>query len=109
MSKLSEQRHKHLSQHGLMAVKIRVAPFEQDGTFQWPAPPSVYDPRLCNATWYCDGSLLDGRWKALRCAGFGIAVVSTQGDLLAHGLGWPPSWCGTAAAAEAWTLQFVVD
>ena len=60
------------------------------------------------AIWYCDGSMLNGRWEPLRFTGFGIAVVSDTGDLLAYGLGWPPSWCDTAAAAEAWALQVVL-
>jgi hypothetical protein len=108
-SKLSDQRLKHLALHGMLAIKVRVAPYVQHGTFQWLDQPSDDDPRLVDATWYCDGSLLDGKWKALRCAGFGIVVVSATGDLLGYGLGWPPSWCTTAAAAEAWALQFVVD
>jgi hypothetical protein len=107
-SKLSEQRQRHLKLHGLLAVKVEVARHAADGTFQWLVPPPEDDPTLQGATWYCDGSLLDGRWKAIRCTGFGIAVASRHGDLLAYGMGWPPSWCDTAAAAEAWALQFVV-
>ena len=30
------------------------------------------------------------------------------GDLLAYGLGCPPSWCATAAAAEAWAVQVII-
>ena len=40
--------------------------------------------------------------------GFGIAVVSKLGDLFAYGLGWPPSWCSMAAAADAWAVQVVL-
>ena len=29
--------------------------------------------------------------------------------LLAYGLGWPPTWCTTAATAEAWALQVVLQ
>ena len=36
-------------------------------------------------------------------------MVSEQGDLLAYGLGWPPTWCSTAASAEAWALHTVLD
>ena len=86
-----------------------VAKFEADGTFQWIVPPTEDDPRHNNATWYCDGSMLSGKWQSLRATGFGIAVVSEQGDLLAYGLGWPPTWCSTAAAAEAWALHTVLD
>ena len=35
--------------------------------------------------------------------------MSQEGDLLAYGLGWPPTWCATAAAAEAWALQVVLE
>jgi hypothetical protein len=35
-------------------------------------------------------------------------VVSCNGDLLAYGMGWPPEWCETAAAAEAWALLAVL-
>ena len=55
---------------------------------------------------YCDGSLLDDNWRAISCIGFGIVVTSGHGDLLAYGLGWPPSWCDTAAAAEAWAAHW---
>ena len=46
-------------------------------------------------------------WKVdpIRVTGFGLAVVCKEGHLLAYGMGWPPTWCSTAAAAEAWALQ----
>ena len=53
--------------------------------------------------------MLNGKWKPLRITGFGIAVVSAQGSLIGHGLGWPPSWVTTAAAAEAWALSIVLQ
>ena len=40
--------------------------------------------------------------------GFGVVVTSRDGSILAYGSGAPPSWVCTAAAAEAWALQFVL-
>ena len=40
---------------------------------------------MCIRDRYCDGSLIDGKWSAIRCSGFGIAAVSIDGDLLAYG------------------------
>jgi hypothetical protein len=64
---------------------------------------------LEDATWYCDGSLLHGKWKAFRTTGFGIVVVAKSESLLGFGKGVPPHWCRTAAAAEAWALQVIVS
>ena len=57
-----------------------------------------------DAAWYFDGSMINGKWRALRLTGFGVAVATPGpgGDLLGYGLGWPPTWVTTAAAAEAW-------
>ena len=52
--------------------------------------------------------MLLGKWRPLRVTGYGIAVVAADGSLLGYGLGWPPSWCTTAAAAEAWALSIVL-
>ena len=38
--------------------------------------------------------------------GFGIIVVTSSGDVLAHGHGVPPEWVGDAAGAEAWARLF---
>ena len=109
LSLLSAHRSSILKTHGLLAMKIHTPTFAQLGDFRWIVEPSVEDPRVDFATWYCDGSMLNGKWKPLRVTGFGIAVVATVGDLLAYGMGWPPSWCATASAAEAWTLQIVLE
>ena len=109
IASLSVQGQRHLSLHGLLAVRIAAPPFEQEGAFRWIAPLPVGHIGCGDTTWYCDGSLIDGRWKAIGCSGFGVAAVSSAGDLLAFGLGWPPSWCDTAAAAEAWAMFVVVN
>ena len=60
------------------------------------------------ATWYTDGSLVHGQWKPLRCTGFGIVVVASDGKLLGYGYGTPPTRIATAAAAELWAIDFVL-
>eukprot|EP00973_Karenia_brevis_P009457 1276582-Karenia_brevis.AAC.1 len=53
--------------------------------------------------------MLNGRWRALRVTGVGIAVASECGMLIGYGLGWPPTYVSTAAAAEAWALSTVLQ
>ena len=105
LGKVSETRKNVLRDRALLAIRLPSAPFDQHGQFRWLLQADPNDQRLHDATWYCDGSMLNGRWKAIRATGFGIAVVSMLGVLLAYGLGCPPSWCATAAAAEAWAVQ----
>lgn len=56
--------------------------FDQHRQFRWLMPVASDDQRLDDVVWYCDGSMLNGRWKAVRATEFGIAVVSDQVDLL---------------------------
>jgi hypothetical protein len=51
-----------------------------------------------------DGSMFEGAWEDFRAIGFALVLVTGCGDLAAYGFGVPPSWCRTAAAAEAWAL-----
>ena len=71
-------------------------------------PPPESSDCVDDAVWYFDGSMLLGSWAELRCIGFGVVVVASNGDLLAYGHGVPPAWCSTAAAAEAWALKEVL-
>ena len=52
---------------------------------------------------------MHGKWAAFRSTGFGIAVISKDGAVLGIGIGVPPSWVTTAAAAEAWALKTVLE
>ena len=108
LTSLSEQRQRHLRLHGLLVLKVAASPFEIDGSFNWVVPLPDHLTGCSSITWYCDGSLVDGRWSAIRCSGFGLAAVTFEGDLVAYGLGWPPSWCDTAASAEAWAMLTVL-
>ena len=109
LDRIGHRRREILQHRGLAVVRLPPTEFDQEGRFQWLLPAQPNEPKLQEATWYFDGSMLHRQWKALRVTGFGVAVVSAEGDLLAYGLGWPPTWCSTAAAAEAWALQYIIS
>jgi len=94
------ERRVILKSRGLLALRIPARPQSSEGQFRWITDP-ICSHELDAATWHFDGSMLNGKWKPLRITGFGIAVVSAEGSLIGHGLGWPPNWVATAAAAEA--------
>ena len=106
---LGDRRRRILRTRALAVLRLPPTEQHQTGEFRWLKQPDGNDPELDGAVWYCDGSLLHGRWKELRATGFGVAVATPGGRLLGYGLGRPPTWCGTAAAAEAWALQTVIQ
>ena len=106
-SRLSQQRKRILGTTGLLVLRLPAPPQQGDGSFQWMMEPDDRDPNLLEAVWYFDGSLFDGKWKPFRVTGFGLVVATTDVHLLGYGRGCPPSWCRTAAAAEAWALRVV--
>ena len=108
-SRLGNDRKRLLKLNALLVLRLPVPCYRQDGTFEWIRAPQAEGQVLDEATWYMDGSMLLGKWSQFRTTGFGLAVVSKDGDLLAFGLGQPPSWCTTAAAAEAWVLLLVLN
>ena len=59
-------RKRHLQLHGLLAVRFEVPPFQQDGSFCCIVTPLDDTHTRNDTTWYCDSSLLHGRWKAIR-------------------------------------------
>ena len=105
---IGAKRREVLKDRGLLVIRLPARSHADEGEFRW-----IVDPTECevidNAAWYFDGSMLNGRWKALRLTGFGVAVATPAGDLLGNGLGWPPTWVTTAAAAEAWALSVVLE
>ena len=107
LGRLSDTRKRWLKERALLVLRLPAPPKQEDGAFVWLVEPH-HSEALQDATWYFDGSLLHGKWRAFRTTGFGIVVVAPDGSLLGHGRGSPPHWCRTAAAAEAWALQVVV-
>ena len=95
-----------LRTRGLLIMQLPSPQYSAVGWFRWmvaPGPDS--DERL---TWYLDGSMHDGNYTEYRAVGFGIVVVAPDRSLSAYGHGVPPSWCKTAAAAEAWALHIAL-
>jgi len=107
-TKLSEDRARLLDTRALLTVRVPAPVARQDGHFEWLRAPDLNNPAIDEATWYFDGSMLDGKVDLLRATGFGIAITSSGGDLLGTARGTPPQWCSTAAAAEAWALLEVL-
>ena len=105
---LSAYRLRLLRTRGILVLRVPVHRPKQSGEFLWLLEPNLNDPAISDAIWYFDGSMLNGKWLPIRATGFGIAIVSAAGKLLGCGRGTPPHWCSTAAAAEAWALQFVL-
>ncbi len=106
LNRLSQRRRAILRERAQLVVKVPAPVRQQEGSFRWLRHPGATEDS--KATWYFDGSMLNGRWKPLRATGFGIAIVAPDGSLLGYGYGTPPHWCRTAAAAEAWALQVVL-
>jgi len=105
---LSVARERLLETRGLLTVRVPAPVARHDGCFEWLLMPDLNNPAVDEATWYFDGSMLDGKVDLLRATGFGITVTSPAGDLLGTARGNPPQWCSTAAAAEAWALLEVL-
>ena len=105
---IGAKRREILKMRGLLVLRLPPPQPTAEGIFQWLTDPTA-SSLVDEATWYFDGSMLNGRWKALRLTGFGVAVVAKTGVLIGHGMGWPPTWVTTAAAAEAWALSVVLQ
>ena len=53
---------------------------------------------------FIDGSLYDEPRRFARRAGFGIALVATDGALIGYGSGVPPTWIHDSVGAEIWSF-----
>ena len=62
---------------------------------------------LDDCIWFIDGSMFDGYEVFATRTGFGIAVVDTDGSLIAAGRGIPHPWITDAAGAELWAFYMV--
>jgi len=109
-TRVSCERLELLKTRGLATVRVPAQSARNHGTFTWHVDPFAHhdNDEIDNATWYTDGSLLCGKWAALRCTGFGIVVVAASGKLLGYGSGTPPTRIATAAAAELWASDCVL-
>jgi len=104
-TKLSEPRRLLLATRGIAAIKVHVQTPSEHGWFRWLVKPK--DDGTRSLKWYIDGSAVDGpSWYTTRL-GFGIVVVTGEGQLVGYGYGSPPAWVRDAAGAEAWALVTV--
>ena len=83
-------------------MRVVVPAIPEGDTFEWVLPPDGDLPG--DASWFIDGSLFDESKRFARRTGFGIAVVASNGSLLALGRGVPPAWVHDAAGAEVWAF-----
>ena len=91
---------------GLLAATVRHSEPTNEW-FQWlRKPPPTLDG---SETWYTDGSALDTRLPELGAAGFAVVVVARDKSIVAFGHGCPPPLYLSAAAAEAFALDFAIN
>ena len=91
---LKEPRQRLMRSQGLFLLRARVTKQRPQGWFRWLKQPTGDIPDT--ATWYVDGSLVDGPAKLLSITGYSIVVVAQDGRLLGSAHGAPPSWVTTA-------------
>ena len=97
---LAPARHHALRTRGLLALRVRPPQRPLDGWIRW----VLGGPELApgDATWFIDGSLIDGAHDLTAQTDFAIAIVSPVGALIACAYGVPPAWIVDAAGAEHW-------
>ena len=105
---LCEGRRILLRTRALFVAKLPAPTPREDGDFHWVVDPTAKLGAHTETIWYCDGSLVQGRWLPFRAAGFGVVVVTPCGQLLGFGFGSPPSQFATAASAELWAVSFAL-
>ena len=76
-------------------------PRHEDGSFQWQSDPLMDLP--C-ATFYTDGSLLDGDLPGCTRLGWAFVAIDAAGQRIAAANGAPPPWIDSISGAEAWAL-----
>ena len=108
LQRIGVERDEILKHRGLLALYVPLLPYRGMGTFKWIRDPIATQRDLSHATWYTDGSMMGGVWRQLRVTGFGLVVVSQEGELLGYGFGAPPSRIITAAGAELWAIHIAL-
>ena len=91
--------------HGILLLQLPNSP-KLFNTLTWIVPPE--DGAVIEASWYTDGSLLDGQVAASRAfsrVGFGILAVNDHNKIVAAGYGTPPAWISTIPGVEAWAIH----
>ncbi len=99
---LDQRRQEILTTRGLLVLRLPRLPLQRE-KFIWLWQAGEHWPE--DTTWYIDGSMFCKEVLEYRTTGYSIVVHSKAQGLVAFGGGFPPAWCSTAAAAEAWALQ----
>ena len=104
--RLEQPRRSLLDTRGLLVLNLHIPERHPTGWMHWflCPPPDVPE----TATFYIDGSLLDGPSELISRCGLAICIVDEHDELLAYGHGVPPDWVRTSGAAEAWALYMVM-
>jgi len=99
---LDGPRQLALQTRGFLALRLdRPLPW-YEGWTRWVLgdPVDFHD----EATWYIDGSFFDAGHSWTGATGFGVVVISPDGDVCGMCHGAPPSWVTNAAGAEGWAM-----
>ena len=105
-TRINNQRFEIASTRGLFFALLP-APRPHDGWFEWRLEPA-HNIELSECHWYSDGSRLDPTMSLFGACGFALVALTAQGTLVGIAYGVPPSWCRSAAGAEAWALLTIL-
>ena len=104
---MGEERQKLLRTQGLACIRIPRHKRYPSGVFNWlTADPDV---TRTDVKWYTDGSCSDPTCPDVAKLGFGIAVVDSDGGLVAYGAGIPPSFVTDSGMAELWAVWTAIE
>jgi len=106
IDRLDAGRRRLLETRGWFTLNVRIPRQDPVGWFSWGQ--GLPDADLSGATFYIDGSLIDGQGSACCRTGFAIVVVDAAGELIAYAQGAPPGWVRSSPAAEAWALAMAL-
>ena len=107
VNKLPRPAQRMLLDRGLLIIRAAIPSSNPPEAIHWQ---KWFEDgsREGEATWYVDGSLLDGPRALTAAQGAGFAAVGPRGELWAYGHGAPPPWARTIPAVEAWAFSVVL-
>ena len=109
LSRIGIARTNLLKARGLLNVSFDLPPRPVGETFEWIIEPKCDLAEAHGAVWYIDGSLHDQYKEFCKALGYGIVIVSSEGDLLGVACGRPSPWVIDAAGAELWAFYVVAS
>lgn len=107
ISMLGENRQQILQTKGMACVRVHTNKKYPNGYSRWlTQEPDTNRP---DVTWYTDGTSSHPTCRDITRIGFGIVVVSDEGDLVVYGAGVPPAFVTDSGMAEAWAVWKAVE